>query len=65
MISLGLLRRKPENPLWRLTYVAINPAWADAVREDDRVFVLRRGDELFRSDGSDDDWLPEGLDATI
>lgn len=36
-----LRRPKPENPAWRLSYVSINPAWADVVDERDAVFVLR------------------------
>jgi len=65
VVPLGLLRPKPENPAWRLTYVTTNPAWADIVRPEDRVFVLRRGDELMPVNDPEEEELPYGLHANI
>lgn len=66
VLPLGLLRPKPENPAWRLTYVAMSPAWADVMRKEDRVFVIRRGDELIAARDSEAiEDLPYGLKYAI
>jgi hypothetical protein len=39
-LPLALYRSKPENPAWRLHYVATNPAWEDKLVADDGVIVL-------------------------
>ncbi len=41
LVPLGLYRKKPENPAWRLSYVQTNPPAGERVLASDRVFVLR------------------------
>lgn len=41
LVPLGLYRKKPENPAWRLSYVHTNPQSTERVLASDRVFVLR------------------------
>ena len=41
LVPLGLYRKKPENPAWRLSYVQTNPPAGERVLASDRAFVLR------------------------
>ena len=41
LVPLGLYRKKPENPAWRLSYVQTNPPACERVLASDRAFVLR------------------------
>ena len=41
LVPLGLFRKKPENPAWRLSYVQTNPPAGERVLASDRAFVLR------------------------
>ncbi|KAK9826205.1 hypothetical protein WJX81_007538 [Elliptochloris bilobata] len=41
LVPLGLYRKKPENPAWRLSYVQTNPPAQERVLASDRAFVLR------------------------
>ena len=41
LVSLGLYRRKSENPGTRLSYVVSNPPFTELLEHTDRVFVVR------------------------